>query len=434
MKIRTNELVLCRDFNDDVFKRLVHVANGHQSEGFDKEKAIDVIYDCINRIVTLARIHGFEGNLWNGYLTYLLTTNENAFSMASEKRGAVSGTLNQLALHDLKIFKVAYEIDWETVEKQMGVHFFGLICRYEAGKNKGIIYSHGLGERINDLSVRLRAAEDEHQMYQVLTGFYKDYGVGKFGLHRAFKILDTDGHASIMPITKTEKVYLNDLVGYEIQKKKLIDNTKAFICGQRANNVLLYGDSGTGKSTSIKAILNEYYKDGLRLIEVYKHQFKNISDVIAQVKNRNYKFILYMDDLSFEEFEIEYKYLKAIIEGGLETKPGNVLIYATSNRRHIIRETWDDRRQKADDVHGGDTMQEKHSLVTRFGETIYYGAPDQKEYIHIVKELSKRYGLDAKEEELAKEAIKWEMSHGGLSGRTAQQFMNHLAGIKALYK
>ena len=118
------------------------------------------------------------------------------------------------------------------------------------------------------------------------------------------------------------------------QKKKLVDNTEAFVQGKKANNVLLFGDSGTGKSTSIKAIVNQYYKDGLRMIEIYKHQFKYLSEIIAEIKNRNYKFIIYMDDLSFEEFEIEYKFLKAVIEGGVETKPDNILIYATSNRRH----------------------------------------------------------------------------------------------------
>ena len=192
----------------------------------------------------------------------------------------------------------------------------------------------------------LADAQDPGEMYKVLTDFYKDYGVGKYGLHRAFKIVKQGEETVIAPITRTEKVTLNDLVGYEIQKKKLVDNTLAFVQGQRANNVLLFGDSGTGKSTSIKAILNEYYKDGLRMVEIYKHQFKDIPDVIAQIKNRNYRYILYMDDLSFEEFEIEYKYLKAVIEGGLETKPDNVLIYATSNRRHLIRETWGGAKAK----------------------------------------------------------------------------------------
>lgn len=139
----------------------------------------------------------------------------------------------------------------------------------------------------------------------------------------------------MFPLQRIAHVRLDDLVGYEIAKKKLIDNTEAFVKGRKANNCLLFGDAGTGKSTSIKAILNQYYDQGLRMIEVYKHQFQDLNDVIAQVKNRNYKFIIYMDDLSFEEFEIEYKYLKAVIEGGLERKPDNVLIYATSNRRHL---------------------------------------------------------------------------------------------------
>ncbi len=193
----------------------------------------------------------------------------------------------------------------------------------------------------------------------------------------------------------------------------------------------MFGDSGTGKSTSIKAILNEYYPKGLRMIEIYKHQFQDLSSVIAQVKNRNYRFIIYMDDLSFEEFEIEYKYLKAVIEGGLETKPENVLIYATSNRRHLIRETWNDRNdiQQEEGLHRSDTMQEKLSLVARFGVTINYSKPSQKEYYQIVTTLAKRYPeITLSEEELCAEANKWELSHGGISGRTAQQFINYISG------
>ena len=210
-----------------------------------------------------------------------------------------------------------------------------------------------------------------------------------------------------------------------------MDNTEAFVKGLPANNVLLFGDSGTGKSTSIKAILNEYYDQGLRMIEIYKHQFQDLSAVISHIKNRNYRFIIYMDDLSFEEFEIEYKYLKAVIEGGMETKPDNVLIYATSNRRHIIRETWSDRSdmEQDDGMHRSDTMQEKLSLVARFGVTISFSKPTQKEYFRIVTELAKRYPeITMSEQELCAEANKWEMSHGGISGRTAQQFINYLAG------
>ena len=234
--------------------------------------------------------------------------------------------------------------------------------------------------------------------------------------------------AKIVPITNIAHVHLDDLVGYEIAKQKLIDNTEAFVKGKQANNCLMFGDAGTGKSTSIKAIINQYYDQGLRMIEVYKHQFQDLNSVIAQIKNRNYKFIIYMDDLSFEEFEIEYKYLKAVIEGGLEKKPDNVLIYATSNRRHLVREKFSDKEERNDDLHTNDTVQEKLSLVARFGVTIYFGAPDKKEFQNIVKTLAKKYQVQIPEEELLAEANKWELSHGGLSGRTAQQFINYLLG------
>lgn len=280
------------------------------------------------------------------------------------------------------------------------------------------------------LSKKIESAKDENEIFDIVTNFYKDYGVGKFGLNKAFRLKHEDNNVILYPITNTEEVHLDDLIGYEIQKKKLIDNTKAFVNGKKANNCLLFGDSGTGKSTSIKAILNEYYMQGLRMIEIYKHQFQDLSSVISQIKNRNYKFIIYMDDLSFEEFEIEYKYLKAVIEGGLETKPDNVLIYATSNRRHLIRETWKDRSDMSDDeLHHSDTMQEKLSLVARFGITINYSAPTQKEYFQIVKELAKKYdNIKLTEEELCLEANKWELSHGGISGRTASQFITYLTG------
>ena len=261
-----------------------------------------------------------------------------------------------------------------------------------------------------------------------MEGFYKDFGVGKFGLHKAFRVEHGEQGAQIIPITNIAHVYLEDLVGYEIPKQKLIENTEAFVNGKKANNCLLFGDAGTGKSSSIKGILNRYYDQGLRIIEIYKHQFQDLNDVIAQIKNRNYRFIIYMDDLSFEDFEIEYKYLKAVIEGGLEKKPENVLIYATSNRRHLVREKFSDKEDRREDLHSSDTVQEKLSLVARFGVSIFFCAPDKKEFENIVKTLAERYGITIPEEELLLEANKWELSHGGLSGRTAQQFIDYLLG------
>ena len=187
----------------------------------------------------------------------------------------------------------------------------------------GKVFNRRIRDRICDLSRSLGSASDVDDFKRKITQFYKEFGVGKLGLHKAFRVEHPEhGDVQIVPITNIAHVHLDDLVGYEIAKKKLIDNTKLFVEGRKANNCLLFGDAGTGKSSSIKAILNQYYDQGLRMIEVYKHQFKDLNDVIAQIKNRNYKFIIYMDDLSFEEFEIEYKYLKAVIEGGLEKKAG----------------------------------------------------------------------------------------------------------------
>ena len=281
------------------------------------------------------------------------------------------------------------------------------------------------------MSKTLAAASGVEEFMADMVQFYKDFGVGKLGLNKAFRIdHDKNGEVVIAPITRIAHVNLDDLVGYEIPKQKLIENTEAFVKGRKANNCLLFGDAGTGKSSSIKGILNRYYDEGLRIIEVYKHQFQDLNEVIAQIKNRNYKFILYMDDLSFEEFEIEYKYLKAVIEGGLEKKPDNILIYATSNRRHLVREKSGDKLEVADDedLHSSDTVQEKLSLVYRFGVRIYFGAPNKKEFQNIVTILAERYGVTMEKEELLMKANAWELSHGGLTGRTAQQFIDHILG------
>ena len=301
---------------------------------------------------------------------------------------------------------------------------------YHPVNAKGHVFNKRIRDRICDLSKALAQTDDAEEFKTTVTQFYKEFGVGTFGLHKAFRIEHTEEGAQIVPITKIAHVHLDDLVGYDIAKKKLIDNTEAFVKGKKANNCLLFGDAGTGKSSSIKAILNQYYDQGLRMIEVYKHQFKDLNDVIAQIKNRNYKFIIYMDDLSFEEFEVEYKFLKAVIEGGVETRPDNILIYATSNRRHLIKENWNDRSdmEHENGMHRSDTMEEKLSLVNRFGVTICYSKPSQKEYFHIVEGLARRAGITMPEEMLRAEANKWELSHGGISGRTAQQFINYLLG------
>lgn len=429
--MREKELIVYRNFGED--GKLLHdmaaLMDGLNNQ--DAGQAQSVLYECMYRLLELAGSHGFSGNLWHCYLSNLLVNNENSYSHACEIRGAVGGTINQAVLHDIEIFREMFSWDFGKLMEALQAPAFSMVLNYEGNPQESRVYNTRIRDRICSLAVHLGQDRTAEEMKNTLTEFYREYGVGKFGLHKAFRLASKEGHGReglIEPILNIAHVRLDDLVGYETAKKKLVENTEAFVSGRKANNCLLYGDAGTGKSSSIKAIANAYYDRGLRIIEIYKHQFKDLNDVIALIKNRNYKFIIYMDDLSFEDFEIEYKYLKAVIEGGLERKPDNVLIYATSNRRHLVREKFSDKRELDDDLHNNDTVQEKLSLVSRFGVTIYFGAPDKAQFQQIVRTLAARSGIGMPEEELLAEANKWELFHGGLSGRTAQQFIDYLLG------
>ncbi len=458
----TSKLIIYRGIGEDsILRCLAQICRRFYEGDYDKEAMISEIYEQVHSLLDLATKYGFNKNLWHNYLAYLIATTETPFTLVSEKVGANEGSVNAFALNDFRIFRELFNYDFSPIEEALGINCFTVLLNYTAVGKPERVFNRSVSEKVQKLSAGIESVEDtlrernkalekaagtcdaagvsaveeawspEQEMYDIITGFYKEYGVGKFGLNKAFRVNDDNKEEEfLIPITATSDVQLEDLIGYDLQKQKLIANTEAFVNGRMANNVLLYGDAGTGKSTSIKAILNRYYSQGLRMIEVYKHQFKDLQRIITEVKNRNYRFIIYMDDLSFEEFEIEYKYLKAVIEGGLETKPENVLIYATSNRRHLIKETWSDRNDRSDDeMHRSDTVQEKLSLVARFGVAIGYLKPSHQEYLHIVRELAKKYPqITLTEEELALKANQWELRSGGASGRTAQQFINYLVG------
>ncbi len=426
----TQDLILYKNFeNGTLFEDFTWIMENYKNEYYNRADIRALYYECLNQLMELAVSHGFEGNLFHCYLTFLMVNHENAYSKACEMRGSVEGTVNQVALHDFTILKGLFDFPLKDMLTYLEVNELDMIENFTSINGNGTVFNQRIRDRICELALRLKQSQSTESFKETVTGFYRDFGVGKLGLHKAFRILhDENGRPDLEPVTRIAHVKLDDLVGYEIAKKKLIDNTEAFVKGKEANNCLLFGDAGTGKSTSIKAIANQYYEDGLRMIEVYKHQFQDLHAIISMIKNRNYKFIIYMDDLSFEEFEIEYKYLKAVIEGGLEKKPENVLIYATSNRRHLIRENFSDKEEIRQDMHTSDTVQEKLSLVARFGVSIYFGSPDKKEFQEIVKVLANRQSVHITEEELLAEANKWELYHGGLSGRTAQQFINYLLG------
>ena len=424
------KLIIYGNHEDTILMKMSDIFKKFDRDEETPDKLISDIYEQIKRILEVATDYGFDKNLWHNYLTFYLITNENPFSLTCEKVGANDGSVNEFAKNDFKVFMNLFNYDFRPIEAALGINCFSLISDYKAIVKKELMYNKNVSEKVQALSLKLETAKDENEFFNYVTDFYKAYCVGMFCLNKAFRVIGGDNGVTFTPINNMDKVMLDDLIGYEIQKKKLVENTEAFVQGRKANNALLFGDSGTGKSTSIKAIVNEYYDQGLRMIEIYKHQFKDLSNVIASIKNRNYKFIIYMDDLSFEEFEIEYKFLKAVIEGGVETKPDNILIYATSNRRHLIKETWNDRNdlESNNGLHRSDTIEEKLSLVNRFGCQISYSKPSQKEFFDIVIGLARKNNVKMTDEELMAEANKWELSHGGISGRTAQQFINYCLG------
>ncbi|MEE0314681.1 MAG: ATP-binding protein [Butyrivibrio crossotus] len=426
--MNSSELLLYKNpENREVFDCMLRIAS-EEFEGLDVKKTAGRI---VSHILEVSEKMGFNGNLWQDYLAYNLANDENSYSLSCERRGRMEGSINKAALLDMAVYRELFNTDLSGTDAKYGT-FLSMLTGFENNNEGEKYYNKRIRNRIIKLAEELSGAADDNTFLNTVCDFYKDAGVGCIGLFKAFRVgHDDNDRPVITPVISVEHKYLKDLIGYDIQKKKITDNTEAFLAGSKANNVLLFGDSGTGKSSCIKAILNEYYDDGLRMIEIYKHQFKDLSAIINQVKDRNYKFIIYMDDLSFEEFEIEYKFLKAVIEGGLEKRPDNVLIYATSNRRHLVREKYSDKEERDDDLHTRDTVAEKLSLSARFGVSVYFGSPDKKLFNEIVKGLAQKNDIKVDENTLLMEANKWELSHGGLSGRTAEQFISYMVSAYA---
>ena len=450
---------------NSILKRLsACFADWESSDGKDND-IIRRIYDQMKRLLDLATDYGFDRNLWQDYLTFVLMTNENSFSLVTERGKKQHGSIDTLVKADFEIFRELYHYDFQPIEKALGISCFSVITDYHAIDKKKQRYNKNVSDMVRALSDRLSAAKDADEFYDIITNQYLKYGVGMIGLNAAFRVRSlhslsvggdlglssnvgpvsmSDSYESteqgifrnaedvaLIPIYNLDRRLLSDLVGYEQQKAELRRNTESFLNGIASNNVMLYGDAGTGKSSSVKALIGEYYDQGLRVIEIYKHQFRDLSSVIAKIKNRNFRFIIFIDDLSFEENEVEYKFLKAVIEGGVENWPENVVIYATSNRRHLIRETWNDRTdiEHNGDIHRSDTVEEKLSLSARFGVKIFYPAPRHAEYQNMVLTLARRRGLDPivwPDERLLQGAIAWERRAGGPTGRVADQYINYI--------
>ncbi|MCX7711870.1 MAG: ATP-binding protein [Clostridia bacterium] len=274
---------------------------------------------------------------------------------------------------------------------------------------------------------------------QDLHEFYQRNGSGIFAQFKSFLWERIHGQGHLKGINDADPIRLKDLIGYEAERSEVISNTLQFLKGYHANNMLLYGDRGTGKSSTVKAVMNEYYSQGLRLIEVPKMYLSDFPEIIRLLRNRKQKFIIFVDDLVFEDNEENYTTLKAALEGGVEAKPENVLIYATSNRRHLIKEKFSDRLglqsgNHDDEVRSADTIQEKLSLSDRFGITVVFSSPNKQQYLEIVEGLLLQRGLVFDKDTVAKEALRWELWYNGRSPRTARQFVDWLEGQDKLLK
>ncbi len=365
------------------------------------------------RLIEHAETLGLSGNLYRSYLIYLLAHEPNLISTTLELRGGLIGeSLREIFTHDVEILLPILRGEFWSDLKILNLY-------------KPTVAN--TDESLNALTRRLENLRDANEIADAFIEHWRRYGCGDIATYRAFRW--DASTKNIVGIRHFETIRLDDLIGYAHQKELLTGNTTAFVDGKPANNVLLVGARGTGKSSGVKALVNEYYAQGLRLVQITKPQLKTLPDLMEALRRfMSKRFIIFIDDLSFEESEAEYKYLKSAIEGGVESRPENVLIYATSNRRHLIRETWRDRSEEQDELYRDDSANETISLSDRFGLIIHYYAPTQAEYLEIIRSMLRRRGVALDDEQLRIEGLRWEMSHSGRNGRTAQQFVNYYLG------
>ena len=245
-----------------------------------------------------------------------------------------------------------------------------------------------------------------------------------YGIYAKYNMFSVDESGNIVHVRHPDKTELSDLVDYENERKIIVDNTKALLCGKPAANILLTGDAGTGKSSTVKAVANALWKDGLRIVEVRKDQLRAIPKILDELSSNPLKFVLFIDDLSFLKDDDNFNALKAVLEGSVTAKSNNVVIYATSNRRHIIKEKFSDR--EGDDVHRNDTMQELISLSERFGIHVTFSKPNKETFLHIVHHLAEENEIDMPADELDLLAERFALERGGRSARLARQFIDGL--------
>ena len=357
---------------------------------------------------------------WQSHLVGRLLDEENSFSLGAERR-ELSPTIVEQTRRDLNTLRMLFDLDAGTLLGLVEAAVPELEGVWTPWRDpKADVVESRRGSPRRELVGQLAAA-DWGDLVETLAQHYAAHGAGTFGSHRAFRWED----GGLRAVPHPDPVRLSDLIGYEKEREPLRRNTERLLAGLPSHHALLYGLPGTGKSSTVKAVLNEYAGVGLRLVELAKEDLEELPALLEALRGRGPCFILFIDDLSFEEHEVEYKALKALLEGSIEEPPGNVRLYATSNRRNLIRERFSDR-EEGDDVHERDTMQEKLSLVARFGLRLTFPSPDQRRYLEIVSGLARERGVKIPTGELEERALLWDRWHAGRSGRTARQFVDEL--------
>ncbi|MCW2277175.1 ATP-binding protein [Heliophilum fasciatum] len=373
------------------------------------------------------------GDAWQNYILDQLLSDENGFTeKAQYGQQAMGSSMQAAAAQELRAWQQLVHCSAGFWRRQAEAIYGGPLPEWStvqpilAADRQG---AHGDGTAQDPASARqaikqqLLGSMDWALELPAVIAYHQQYGIGPFARFLAFR-----WEGKLVGIDYPDPTRLEQLVSYERQRQDVVENTARMIRGYRTNNLLLYGDRGTGKSSTVKSLIHRFGTQGLRLIEVPKSRLGDFPQLIAMLKDRPQKFIIFVDDLSFEEGEDSYKDLKAVLDGGVAARPANVAIYATSNRRHLIKETFADRQQIVQDgeIHPGDTYQEKMSLADRFGITITFLMPNQETYLKIVEILARQSGIAIAREQLHQLALQWAIRHNGRSGRTARQFIDQL--------
>lgn len=406
---KLQELLIVRALLDDpIYHALLrYVETGNVQDGY----ALSAL------LLEQGESHSISGNVLAGYIASFLIKQRNLVNHAIEQHaGALGSHLFAAFRHDMETLAPLF-----SSPIPLPIPQYGSLSTYEPTRAQE---NPVLRAFLNMLD---HTEKSPASLSDLLLSFYRRFGYGSLALHMAFT-WDAENE-TLIGIRHFASQTLSDIVGYDRQKAQLVDNTLAFLHGKPANNMLLVGARGTGKSSSVKALVNEYHEQGLRLIQLTKIQLVDLPRILDYLRNfPSKRFLLFFDDLSFEPFEAEYKYLKSAMEGGISSKPENVVICATSNRRHLIKETWHDRDEGQDELFKSDSMNETISLSDRFGLVITFLSPDQKQYHDIIRHYLNKSGIELDDEELRILAQRWELEHSGRSGRTAQQFVQHYLG------